>query len=357
MLRRVFQLCLWWGTLGIATVTQAATIEEALATHAETLAGIKSMQLRITLGTQQPDGKVRLMSQTDIWRSGTAERSIKRTLSSVTPKGMQDVPQPEQVTMVSYDDREIRTLRGWDPEAPYPLPLDETRSAREFGAVKGTITPRDPTGGTLGEWSTLLLEIYPGKSLAEIAKTSQFKRLDDSTEKLLRIKIVASDVEPLQDAEIDLDLTRGALVSKVIFGKTKAVAEVTRFHDLGEGRSLPAEVRRTHGPVSTITTCADPRVNESMAPELLTVTFPPGARVDDAATGQVFLWGKDGPAETFGDAAKFAEHQQARMRESQQAPLLAARSQEDTSWILWVNLLGIAGLLALMFVRRKWVNR
>ncbi len=352
----VFLLSLFSSVMFLGVTASAVTIDEGLAAHSAMLARIQTLQFRVTIGTVQRDGEIKLMSQTDVWRSGDSERSVKRSLSSLTPKGLMDVPEAEQVTMLSYDDSQIRALRGWDPDHPYRLPLDETRSPREFGAVKGTMTPRDPTSGTMGEWSALLLEVYPGKSLADIAKTSEFQRLDDSTETRLRIKIVASDLQPLKDAVLELDLTRGALVSKIEFSGTKAVAEVTKYHDLGEGLFLPAEVQRRHGAMATVATCENPRVNESIPPELLSVTFPQGARVDEASTGKVHLWGTDGPATTFDDPAKFAEYQQAKMRESQQAPLVAARADSVSSWIFWVNLFGIIGLLTLVLIRRKWTS-
>jgi hypothetical protein len=357
MKRVVFLLSLVAGVMFHGVTASAITVDEGLAAHHAMLARIRTLQFRVTIGTLQRDGQIKRMSQTDVWRSGDSERSIRRSVFTLTPKGLMDVPEAEQVTMLSYDDSQIRTLRGWDPDHPYRLPLDETRSPREFGAVKGTMTPRDPTGGTMGEWSALLLEVYPGKSLAEIAKTAELARLDDSTESRLRIKIVASDLQPLKDAVLELDLTHGALVSKIEFSGTNAVAEVTKYHDLGDGLFLPAEVRRRHGAMATVATCEDPRVNERIPPELLSVTFPPGARVDEAATGKVHLWGTNGPETTFDDPAKFAEYQQAKMRESQQAPFVAVGSRSENSWILWVNLVGIIGLMALILIRRTWTSR
>ncbi|HET6423039.1 MAG TPA: hypothetical protein VFG20_05105 [Planctomycetaceae bacterium] len=333
----------------------AMTVDEAIAAHAATLARIQTVyvNLEIQLGpTEKPPQR---MSTTESWRVGSRERTLQRVYFTLTTQGLKDVSEADRVAQFSYGDSETRTLRGWDPAAPLTVPLDETRDSTEFGRVKGGIGPRDPLGGTSDDWTTLLLEVARGVPLAQFAKTAQLQLVETAKTDIVRLKVIETDQPQLVNAVIDLDPAHGYLIRRLESPKTSTVAEVDGFTSFGEGIWLPDRVRRIVPRATAVAERVAARVNEPIADSELVVQFPEGARVDEVLTKRVYLWGNDGPAETFESFPLFHEHQLKRMKLAQQTPENLASG--GTNWLLWVNVVGIVVLLMLMKFRNRLVEQ
>lgn len=332
----------------------AVTVDEALAAHAANLSKLKTIYVQVEVTYQAAEKPPVRMSMSESWRSGTHERTLQRLFQALTPKGLREIPEIDRVSQFSYGDDETRSLRGWDPEAPLKLPLDETRNANEFGRVKGGIGPRDPLGATADSWMALLLEVAHGQSLATFAKTAQLAVEETKDPNVIRLKIVSTDQTSFANGAIELDAAHGHLIRRMEFDENRTVAEVEGFTEFDDGIWLPDQVKRTGPTAVAVAKRLDTRVNEPILETDLVVAFPEGARVDRVLTNQVHLWGKDGPAHTFDSFGDFHNHQLKRMKEAQgaAAPMVTG----GANWLLWVNVIGIAALLLLMYFRKHLVQ-
>ncbi len=332
----------------------AVTVEEAVTAHAATLAKIETIYLRSEIASGTQDQPLQKMSVSESWRSGTRVRTLQRLFQALTAKGLKEIPEANRVTQFSFADEESRNLRGWDPEAPLKLPLDETRDATEFGRVKGGIGPRDPQGVTSTDWATFLLEVTPGLPLADFAKVAQLELAEPPDPSVVRLKIIHTDQAVLSGGLIDLDTTHGSMIRRLEIVEAKTVAEATDFTEFGEGIWLPEKVVRTTPRTTVVAQRLEARVNEPLADADLIVAFPEGARVDEVLTKRVHLWGKNGPARTFESFPQFLEYQTAQMKLANPLPIRPENA--GGNWLLWVNLVGIAALLLLMTFRKHLVK-
>jgi hypothetical protein len=90
-------------------------------------------------------------------------------------------------------------------------------------------------------------------------------------------------------------------------GNLDSRSEVGSFHQADSGLFFPKTVTiETHLGTgasrvrfATYLETTMKQVNEKLPPETLEVKFPEGLRVTDLGTGEVHLWGKDGPRRTF----------------------------------------------------------
>jgi len=342
------------GFWGLPACCSAMTLEEAVAAHKATLAKIKTLYVSLKISFGPSADSLQQMSTTQTWREGSRERTLQRVMLTLTTQGLKEVAAVDQTAQFSYDDLETRTLRGWDPYKPLTLPLDETRNAQEFGRVKGGIGPRDPLGDTCDDWATLLLEVSRGQSLADLVRKSQVEMLDPPRPEIVRLKVVATEHPHLVGAVIDLDSEHGYLISRLETPKTGTVAAVEVFTPYGEDLWLPDRVQRTLKQAVAVAERVEARVNEPIADADLTVQFPEGARVDEVLAKRIFLWGTDGPAETFESFPLFREYQIKRMKLAN--PVSSNAPANGPNWLLWVNLIGIAGLLGLMKFRKLLVK-
>lgn len=357
-MRLVRQMAFWiglWGSLSLPAESEAAiTVEEAIAANAATLAKIDQIYLRVEISSGTKDNPLRKMSSSETWRSGTRVRTLQRLFHALTAKGMKEIPESNRVTQFSYADDESRNLRGWDPADPMDLPLDETRNPNDFGNVKAGIGPRDPQGVTSTDWAVLLLEVTPGLSLADFAKTAKLEIVEPPSEDIVRLRVVQTDHSVLSGALIDLDTAHGYLICRLEHIAAKTVADVEGFTLFGDGIWLPDKVVRTNAETRAVGQRMEARVNEPIADTDLVVAFPEGARVDEVLTKRIHLWGKDGPAHTFETFAQFLEHQEEEQRKAH--PLPAPPASTGGNWLLWVNLVGIVTLLLLMALRKRLVR-
>lgn len=356
----------WYTTIGAALLVwiaigpdrgaaaEDAPTERAVAAHAAMVARIRTAHIRIEQ-TAHVKGEVpKLMSSSETWRSGSRERSIKRVLTVLTRQGWHALPLEQQVTQFGFSDDESRSLRGWDPENPYPLPLDETKAARHFGEVKGAIGPRDPLGGTSHDWTQLLLEVHSGWPLQRFLAAARWHATASEAPSQVRLVIDETEFNHLKGSAIDLDAEHGFAISRIERAAEPSLQVVVEdFQSFGDDIWIPRRIRRMKGPLAIVTEMVSAEVNEPMKDQDLLLDFPQGARVDDASTGRVHLWGRGEPAMTFKDFARFHEHQMSQMRAAQVAPLDGTAWL--TSWLLWVNLSGVGLLFVLFFVRKKWM--
>ncbi len=340
--------------LSSSAVHGAMTVDEVVATHAATLAKIETIYLRVEISHGDIGKPLQRMSSSESWRSGTRVRTSQRLFVALTVKGIKEIPEEDRVTQFSFADSESRSLRGWDPEAPFTLPLDETRNANEFGRVKGGLGPRDPLGSTSGDWAALLLEVTTGQPLALFARTAQLALDESPAADVVRLRIAQTDQANLSGGLIDLDPKHGHMIRRLEFPAMKTVAEVQGFTDFGDGIWLADKVVRTTPGVTAVVERLEARVNQPIADADLVVAFPEGARVEEVLTKRVHLWGKDGPAETFDSFPQFLEYQQKRMKAAH--PLPGNPANGGANWLLWVNVTGIAALLMLMVFRKRLVQ-
>lgn len=346
--------------------------------NAASLNRISSYHLRIVMSSSLTvDGKevlpYRRDSVMEIWREGIRRKHIHRVFRKGTPSGIVSVEQEHgQVTQSSADEREIRNLRGWDPEHPYQLPLEFGRSAVEYGSVKGTIGLRSPKE-TL-EWpesSMLLWQIAPGLTLEEVAKHSTLTEVDSDDPQKVRLRI-DNPTDPRLDlyagALIDVDKTHGFMISRIERSdehENHHVYEAVRF-DLSEpGLWIPVEVTQRSVPkahpeaIRLMRFEIDLReINPPIDESLLTVQFPEGSKVREYPSGQIHYWGKDAPARTFTSDEQFLDYLYARAREvqgaSQRSDLSGSGSENgSTSTILVVNIVIIVAIIILTLIRRR----
>lgn len=348
----------WTFAVGIWVLTVSplfgATVEEAVAAHAATLAKIETLYLRVELTVGEIDKPPQRMSLTENWRSGTHVRTLQRLYLAVTPKGLKEIPEANRVTQFSFADTESRHLRGWDPEAPLALPLSEVTAANEFGRVKGGIGPRDPQGMTSSDWAAFLLEVSPGLTLADFAKTAKLELVDSPDANTVRLHVIQTDHAALSGGLIDLDLEHGHLIRRLEIPSAKMVAEVHGFTPFGEGVWLPEKVVRTTGKTIVVAQRLDARVNEPMADADLVVAFPEGARVEEVLTKRIHLWGEKGPAHTFESFPQFLEYQKKQMQDANRPERMPING--GTNWLLWINIFGIVALVLLMTFRKRLVQ-
>ncbi len=337
------------------------TVDEAVAAHAATLAKIETIYLRVELSAGEPDKPLQRMSLSEVWRSGTHVRTLQRLFQALTKNGLKEIDEANRVTQFSFADTESRNLRGWDPEAPLPLPLDETREPNEFGRVKGGIGPRDPQGTTSSDWAAVLLELSPGLQLADFSKTAQLEVVEPPEPTVVRLRVIQTDHDTLSGGLIDLDTSHGYLIHRLEIPAAKMVAEVQEFTEFGTGIWLPVKVTRTTPQMIAVAQRLDARVNEPIAAADLIVAFPEGARVDEVLTKRVHLWGKDGTApaqegaaHTFESFPQFLEYQTNQMKLAR--PLPANPKNGGANWLMWINIVGIAALLLLMTFRKRLVQ-
>lgn len=206
--------------------------------------------------------------------------------------------------MRSYSQGGMHLLRGWDPQHPRPLPLQP--AIESCGGLNCYIARPVATDRRSEARQLLMLDVYKGMSLPEIAKISKLVPLTASDANTVRYEVQKCGKEELEGAVIDLDLAHGCMIRRLNLA-AGYVWTVDQFADFG-GIWIPRKLH-VSGPMCTYTELTGCRVNEALRDEELAVEFPEGAAVDDTRTGAVHIWGKKGPAYTFASSAAFKSHQ------------------------------------------------
>jgi hypothetical protein len=251
-------------------------------------------------------------------------------------------------------DKEVRTTHGWDPENPDELPLDFAKHAGSFGRVRGIISTRNPTKGGL----ITLFDVFPEFSLARIAEQSQIVCIPSDKPGSIRFEVKASRIGLVVGLKIDLDAEHGHLIRRLMW-KDGQVSEVEDFASFGDGIWVPMRIRGHGGKASSTLEVIQCQVNIPIPDKDLDFKFPEGARVDQAERGLIHLWGKDGPARSFGSDPDFVNYLEKYARGVQAANAGATvPSGFISSPLFWVaNAVLVCLLGILVIVRRRIASR
>jgi len=337
-----------WGTV--------ADAKSAIGLHAESLSRIKSIYVKLDMTVQEGNAPAQIMRTSESWRSGVRVKTVSRDYRSFGLNGLVEIKPPHGAVRTSgYGDREIRVMEGWDPEHPFPLPLDFAVSAKNLGLVKCTIVLRDPTDGTSSDWSSILIDCLPGISLPSLAQQSKIRVIEGESPGAVRLEVEESQYAPAKGMVVDLDPQHGYMIRRVAIGG--GVADAEKFTKFDDDIWIPGLVRRKSPAASTTAEVKACRVNETIGEDELVVNFPEGARVDDLAHSAIYLWGTDKPAFTFKKDTELLQHLYQHARTSQSA----ARAINSRSAPIWssplfiLNVVLVVVLFGLFFLRRRLV--
>jgi hypothetical protein len=296
-----------------------------------------------------------------IWSSGIQHRRLARVFYSWGPEEVVQFPDPHgQVNDVSWDDKEVRNLQGWDPDHPFQLPLEFGRNAGEFGQVHGGMAVRDPTARANDvEALGLLWEIYPGWSLAEAAKVANFVEEEGAEGGDIRLRLQSTDQPELARAVgrlIDIDPEHDCLVCRIESQSPRSVTEVVEFAKSASGIWIARELRSTlDGRPSGRLFLQEFTINEPIPASQLQTQFPQGAKVRDAE-GSLHLWGDGKPEKTFRNSEALTQYLYARARDYQQGGPKqdpAANAHVGRQALIIVNVIVVALLIFFTLLRRR----
>jgi hypothetical protein len=284
-------------------------VAAAVARHAESLKRISSYQLRIESyhsKEEQPGAPLVHDHDLEVWSSGARHRSRTRVFVSLGPDGWIDHGPNGEVWDTSVDDRQARSLSGWDPEHPFALPLDPARNPVEFASVRCSIQPWDPRelpARKVQEASAMHWQLRTGMTLARLAELCELTVESQPDASVTRIKIVSSRSPEMAAREfvrvgttLDLDHEHGWQIRRIEspYEDATIVAEVEEFREAAPGIWYPVETRSTLGKnVCSITKVLECRINQPIDEKLLQTIFPEGARVIEHPGERVFRQPKE----------------------------------------------------------------
>lgn len=324
--------------LCLVALFPVGSVEEVLEEHQKTLARIQSIHCQAAVGDLPP------VVRYEIWSAGDLTRTLQRTLSN--DKSTVSIRQDW------YSDREGRSLLGWDPDAPFELPLDVRRQAGAFGQVRGLIGPRSAEGHRSHAWFIMGIDVLPGWSLTSVAEVSQFAPLTwDGDDPVLRV--TASKHDFMVGTVVTLSRAHGYLVRQREWPDRGGKTTVREFQER-DGITFPAVIEAHHSGGVTTTRVHTCEINQPIPVEKLTLGLPAGARVDEPTTGAIHLWGTDGPSMTFASLAAYDQYLTGLTKrgDGKQMP----PEGRPVNPLLWINLLLIP-LIAILFVVRRRLAR
>lgn len=328
------------GSIYLLLAAQLASVDAIVSQHELTLKRIQS--IHCVINVQESKATARY----EMWSTPEFTRTLQRNTD------LRDSPEAT-IRQDWYSATEGRTLRGWDPDAPFELPLDYARRARQFGQVFGVIGPVRAAGARSHAWFQMGLDVVPGWSLPDLAGVTQFTAdSNDAGDPVLHVS--QSQLSYLQGLKITLSREHGSLIRKLEFPQQMGSMEVQEFAVLN-GSTVPALIKRRQGADSTTATVESCKVNQPIDAELLTLEFPAGARIDDNGTGQIHLWGTDAPALTFDTRADYDKHLTSSAHVVQWKPHPVA--VRPLNPLFWINLVFLAVIAVLALVRLKLRQR
>jgi hypothetical protein len=243
-------------------------VNAAIAKHAETLAKIKTLHVKVELVDLSPElPKSQRTQISESWKSGLRERVLIRNYVTLTTKGAKVSEKAGgDVRIGVYDATSVRGLVGWDPEDPLPTPLDFTKSVSVLDRVNCSISPRDPSEMTSDDWQRLLLEVWRARPLREVVKTAEVVPLEAPNPDTVRFQLKSTENDSLMGGIFELDKKHGYLVRKREFSDG-GVKEVDEFAEFADGVWLPKRIHLTMGGGKLVydTTLLDAHVNENIS--------------------------------------------------------------------------------------------
>lgn len=340
------------------------------------LAMISSYHVRTTVTdlTGKTDGEAdrKPDSIREVWCKGIRRKETTRAFSSAGPNGDTKSSNPfGNVSMSSVDDQETRLMQGWDPEHPFQLPLEFGRSAKEYGDVHCTYTPRDPsTDATLMDMAFFLWQPVFGISLSELSERATLVEQPQPNNAITRLLVESTndpEVKSSVGSLLDIDHEHGFMLRRIETktGTQVNVKEVSRFREAAPQIWVPEQVE------IKVATPSNPtamhrivnfdtfEVNIPISDQDLKVQFPEGAHVIQQPELKYHVWGKEGPVQTFNNMEELMAHNYARARVLQYGdehkPTDVPR-RPQISWIIFANVI-LFGLLALVSYLRRRVNQ
>ncbi len=319
---------------------------------------------------------------TEIYQDDHRRKVIRRIFRAVGPDGVMKESESEhgKVNQTSYDAKEYRVLNGWDPEHPFPLPLEFGRNAKEFGLVGAQIIPRDPTQAIRQfEMGILLWQIIPHHDLTSLSEKFDLVLKPAPDADTVRIELASTRDPNLKDdvgTLVDLSKSHDWLVKRIERPAPHSydahhVMEVQLFKKFGDQYWYPAKIHdtgtyqneRASGVSKGDTEIEFHSINTPIPEELLKLEFPEGARVNEVHLGRIHIWGKGAPAKTFNSFEDYESYLFARAKEyqaSRQARQGPAEIEDESSHIylfLVINAVLVGLLILLTVLRRKLARR
>lgn len=300
------------------------------------------------LTAEPPTSEFKKQLVLESWQKGIRERRIERVFAADTNKGKRVNPKGD-VTITVLTDKEQRNLTGWDPENPFPLPLDITKNAGDYSRVMGVISPRNPkTAGGIG------LSYLDMPTLTGLLKTSELFALAPSKDGLISYEVKEGSNGFFGGARLHIDPAHGYCVRRIVF-KGGIVMEVEEFLAVDDGVWLPKKIRNTSAERIVVTQALSCAVNSPIAESDLDFPFPEGCVVHDPLKKLTYLWGKDGPAKSFADTKELDSYQGERLQQQQ-----LGGEGPPTSWrsyLMWGNLALVAIFALLLYARKKLAKK
>ena len=351
-------------------------VADGVAKNAAMHAKIESIHVKVNYYMEKPNEPQRVMRTSESWRSGLKERSFTRTphpehkpnvvkdearkqgKAADQGKGQADQESKEKITILGFNDREVRNLSGWNPEHPYRLPLEWGINAKEFGLVHCSLGPRDPRAGA-SDWSGILLDPDVGTSLSDLLNSSEVTLLPSDHPGRIRFKLKSCPIPGWVGYVLELDPEHGYGICR-LEGTQGGASVVEGYREFADGVWVPARVRRTLGKVATVADVVECEVNVPFSEGQLAVEFPQGAAVVEPARGKWHIWGTSAPAKTFTAHKLMMDYVYERAREIQSQPNQGAGvAARRTFWQLgffWINLVLVTLLLVLFFLKRTYFS-
>lgn len=300
---------------------------EAIAAHQATLEKIETAHVKTSSRHRASEtAPFETTSEDEWWKSGERNRFVSTVYRSLATHENPKEPRwivsdPPERHEFGYDDREVRTLEGWNSDDVPTEPVHPVgKYHTAFYRINASIGERDPERPTFGPLSLLLLlSPWPGEPLKELAESASEVRVTASEEEvtleLLGVKMYGG----AYDIQATLDRKHGNLIRRLETwsagpdGTPLATMAITKFADLGDGVYFPLEAASSqNGAVVMETSVTEYAINEPMDADLATVRFPEGCRVHRIVPGaktidQSHLWGKGEPRCTFATNAEYEQ--------------------------------------------------
>lgn len=304
-------------------------------------------------------------SSVSFWRAGEDIRYDIRTFSRFTQDGIEEIPKRQRLKSTHYRPTETRFRVGWDDEDPslFQLPLDPVERPDEFRFVSGSIgTAVSANDGNLFPVFIfdLLLQIAPNVTLDDLLATPGCECSRDESG-IYRV-ILPKDVPAgdfLSGASVEIDSRHGWLVRRMDIPSAKVETVVEEFREFGD-LWFPVRVKRRLGFASrtVLTNVSHVSKWDANAMSSVALSFPAGARISDSLTGQIHVWGKDGPAKSFPDVEGYQSFFAEKLREKAARDSAAKPDAQPASdGFLWRINVGALALLAVLAGLRAWLTR
>ncbi len=332
-----------WMALAAISFPAANSWDAALKHHKTTWEKLRQLHGRVVM---QGNG-AQTLNQMEIWWDEGKGRVIQRTPSK-TPG------EQENIIITSFDNNgRSRSINGWDPEKPL-RPLRERILRGHYSPGHGAIGKMRTPGGRPHVWFVMGIDLMPGWSLEEVSTVSKIVAVSED-ERPETYLIEECSIPFLEGIKFSLSPQQGYLIERVVL-PNGTVATVDEFHNVN-GVPFPFLVTRRNNNNVTTTHVVECQVNEPIAAELLKLTFPEGANVDEPESEKFHIWGVGAPVQTFASDEERYRYQIDQIRTLQRGHQIDQPEPAGLDWLFWTNavLIGIIASLALLkrYVLRK----